>query len=645
MAAIHPLPARNERSAPKWDSEFEEQLPTFFEEFEAVATTAGINNDDTAMKKGVLHYTDQQSMRFWRTLPTYEDATKTWTEFKDEVLVRYPGALKDAESTMEDLRKVVSEYAGSGVTNSKELLTYHRDFSIIAKSLLTNRILSGVQVASIYTEAFSKRFESKLDQLSQVVASLTQLMTQMVKGGESSPSSSSSGFRPPKPNRSNKCFWDNCDSTKFDNCVDLSEWVSKGRVERDENGFVQLKGGQRLPRIQRYTEDHPSEKSWLLESPQVTTGPLAGVDGFQGPSMLAKAASYMASPVDEEQQEAERRKPTIKTYLIKRRRSLYRNPNLNLLLADPEPSQPIPPVPGPTRPPKPIIGKLPPNYVPPQERTVGVPPKDDVRNFRYRAPIETEAAVERVVQAGLSSVVSIRQDDLLAIAPEYRRRVKENVTSRRIGIDGNLLEDIEPTYLLESSKSLSPSRSQYCENNSLPFALKDPPDPVAVFFQEFGDAVEGDGFYVAKESASIRGINALIGERSVHCVADSGCSIVAMSDATSNALGLSFDPKRRIPLQSANGKTDWTLGTAKDVPFRFNDIIAFLQVHIVDSPAYDVLLGRPFEILTQAHIKNFLSGDQHYTLTDPNTDKVVTIPTIPRELPRFRKEDGRDRSY
>ncbi|KAE9382709.1 hypothetical protein BT96DRAFT_845164 [Gymnopus androsaceus JB14] len=178
---------------------------------------------------------------------------------------------------------------------------------------------------------------------------------------------------------------------------------------------------------------------------------------------------------------------------------------------------------------------------------------------------------------------------------------------------------------------------------ALPFALKDPPDPVAVFFQEFGDTREGDNFYVAKESSSIRGLNALTGERAVHCVADSGCSIVAMSDATSNTLGLSFDPKCQIPLQSANGMTDWTLGVAKDVLFRFGNIISFLQVHVIKLPAYDVLLGRPFEILTQARIQNFLSGDQHYTLTDPNTDKVITIPTIPRELPRFCKEDGRDR--
>ncbi|KAE9389309.1 hypothetical protein BT96DRAFT_1025101 [Gymnopus androsaceus JB14] len=152
---------------------------------------------------------------------------------------------------------------------------------------------------------------------------------------------------------------------------------------------------------------------------------------------------------------------------------------------DPEPSQPIPPVPGPTRPPKPIIGKLPPNYIPLQERTVGVPPKDDVHNFQYRAPIETEAAAEQVVQAGL-----------LTITPEYRRKVKESVTSHRIGIDGNLLEDIESTYLLESAKSLL-------------FSPKDPPDPVAVFFQEFGDAREGDDFYIARESLSIQELDEL----------------------------------------------------------------------------------------------------------------------------------------
>ncbi|KAE9394135.1 hypothetical protein BT96DRAFT_828203, partial [Gymnopus androsaceus JB14] len=144
-----------------------------------------------------------------------------------------------------------------------------------------------------------------------------------------------------------------------------------------------------------------------------------------------------------------------------------------------------------------------------------------------------------------------------------------------------------------------------------------------------------DAIYVGRESTSIRGVTAVVGERPIHCIMDWGCSIIAMSVAACNTLGVMFDPTRCIPLQSANGKTDWTLGIARDVPFRFGDVTAILQVHIVDSPAYDILLGCLFEVLTQARTQSFLSGDQHIMITDPNTEKIVTIPTVPREPPKF----------
>ncbi|KAE9409055.1 hypothetical protein BT96DRAFT_985384 [Gymnopus androsaceus JB14] len=144
--------------------------------------------------------------------------------------------------------------------------------------------------------------------------------------------------------------------------------------------------------------------------------------GLQGPLMLTKAVSYMMSSVEEEEKEAEvvcqllfkmetcqtAKEANDKDVPDKMLSKPIPKPKPNPPPHDPEPSQLIPPVPGPTRPPKPIIGKLPRNYVPPQERTVGVPPKDDNHNFCYRAPIKTKAAVEHVVQAGLSSVVSIR---------------------------------------------------------------------------------------------------------------------------------------------------------------------------------------------------------------------------------------------
>ncbi|KAE9401710.1 hypothetical protein BT96DRAFT_937743 [Gymnopus androsaceus JB14] len=526
MSNVQPLPARNEQKAPKWDSQYEEQLPTFFEEFETIAKEAAIDSDDLKMKKEALRYVDTKTMRFWRSLDTVEDDQKTWDKFKKEVLSNYPRAEQVPETTTDTLKKVVTKFAKSGVLNSQELAEYHQEFATVSKLLTKHGILSGVQVAGYYVQVFPdlvhvqlnmrlqvqhtakkkgeayslaelkgavdfllsdantsmivgnfnigdqsvapissitamvvpkvEPTESKLDQLTQTVSLLAQLMAQMALKGDRN-SNRSRNDHSPKLSCSNKCFWDNCDSPKFDDCMDLREWVSQGRIERDANGSVQLRGGQRLPQNQRYTEgtlkqrfecyfeDHPSKKTWMWESPMVESNPFRGVDvgvhsrytvhGYQGPAMMEKASTYMATSLEHGSFEGEPEEEAICQLLFKietcraaKEKAVkdvpehYSKPKL------PVPQPPVPPppsessspvpIPGPARVPKPVIGKLLPNYVPPQERTVGVPPKDD-RNFQYRAPIETEAAVERVVQAGFSSLVSIQQEDLLAIAPEY----------------------------------------------------------------------------------------------------------------------------------------------------------------------------------------------------------------------------------
>ena len=71
-------------------------------------------------------------------------------------------------------------------------------------------------------------------------------------------------------------------------------------------------------------------------------------------------------------------------------------------------------------------------------------------------------------------------------------------------------------------------------------------------------------------------------------------------------------------------------GLARNIPFLIENITFYLQVHIVGSVAFDILLGRPFDILTESIIHNFSDGDQTYTIKDPNTGCIVTIPTIPQ---------------
>jgi hypothetical protein len=58
-----------------------------------------------------------------------------------------------------------------------------------------------------------------------------------------------------------------------------------------------------------------------------------------------------------------------------------------------------------------------------------------------------------------------------------------------------------------------------------------------------------------------------------------------------------------------------------------------MQVHVIWSPAYEILLSRPFDILTQSIVRNFVNAEQTITVHDPNTRCTVTVLTMPHYLP------------
>ena len=82
------------------------------------------------------------------------------------------------------------------------------------------------------------------------------------------------------------------------------------------------------------------------------------------------------------------------------------------------------------------------------------------------------------------------------------------------------------------------------------------------------------------------------------------------------------------------------MGLAKNVPFALGPVTVYLQVHIIRDPAYQVLLGRPFDTLTESNVQNFVDGMQTITITDPNSGKRCTIPTYERGKPRNVQEQS-----
>jgi hypothetical protein len=116
----------------------------------------------------------------------------------------------------------------------------------------------------------------------------------------------------------------------------------------------------------------------------------------------------------------------------------------------------------------------------------------------------------------------------------------------------------------------------------------------------------------------------------VECILDPGCQVITMSASQCNELGLAYNPSIRLNMQSANGNCNLSLSLARNVPFLISSLTFYLQVHIVQLPAYDVFLGRPFDILTESIIQNFANEDQTIIIHDPNTSRKITIPTVPR---------------
>lgn len=164
-------------------------------------------------------------------------------------------------------------------------------------------------------------------------------------------------------------------------------------------------------------------------------------------------------------------------------------------------------------------------------------------------------------------------------------------------------------------------------------------DPYEVYLGSLPPGEVPGCLTVAKESHALRAVNLTVdGKANIPAILDGGSQIVAVSKALSDHLGLVYDPRITLNMESANGDVEPSVGLVRNVPCTLGNITFYLQIHVIRNPAYDLLLGRPFEVLTKTVVQNFSNGDQVITIFDPNSGSVATIPTIPRPPPLFVSE-------
>lgn len=278
-------------------------------------------------------------------------------------------------------------------------------------------------------------------------------------------------------------------------------------------------------------------------------------------------------------------------------------------------------------------------YLPPTQRNVGAPPakpKDDTKKLAYKtvAPVEDPKIVESVMEKTLrGSSISLTHEELFAISPEIRNKLKELLTPKRVA------DRKDAAVLLQTfvNPVLPRVEDLIRDGEKLPRGVLRIPDPFEAYLARLPPGSDPQLLTVAKESHSLRSIESLVDNKElVECVIDPGSQIVSMSEAVCHTLGLAYDPTIRLNMQSANGEIDQSLGMAHNVPFQVGELTLYLQVHVIRQAAYDVLLGRPFDVLTESVVRNFRNEDQTLTLHCPNSGIVTTVPTFARGKPRFR---------
>jgi len=255
--------------------------------------------------------------------------------------------------------------------------------------------------------------------------------------------------------------------------------------------------------------------------------------------------------------------------------------------------------------------------------------------YTNRAPLQADERALELLEIALQLPISITAVDLLNVSEPVRQILKRLLTKKRIekktvtfATEANETSE----YFPEEEKLDSREVLMIDKLPSVTYEIIDEDrsglkkgsivigDPVLQYLATLQPGEKPKNIVVAKESQGLRAVYPLINNvGEVESLLDPGSQIVSMSKNVAKELEIPWDPDITIEMESANRSVERTLGLARNVPFLFGCITVYLQIHVMANPAYKVLLGRPFDVITESLVKNDKDGSQALTLTDQNT--------------------------
>jgi hypothetical protein len=274
------------------------------------------------------------------------------------------------------------------------------------------------------------------------------------------------------------------------------------------------------------------------------------------------------------------------------------------------------------------------------EKLLEIPKLPVEPGFKNRAPLQLDERAKDLVQDALKNTICITTEDLLNVSEPMRQELKKLLIKKRtekktvtFAADVDSLEDMSEVVELINADRLPAATYEVLaeDTNGMAKGSVVVHDPVVQYLNALAPGEKPKTVVVAAESHALRTVYPLInGVGEVESLLDPGSKIVSMSREVATKLHVTWDPDIVVHMESANKSLERTLGLAKNVPFVFGPITVYLQVHVIEKVAYSVLLGRPFDTITESEVKNSRDGSQSLTLTDLNTGERCVMHTHER---------------
>jgi hypothetical protein len=275
------------------------------------------------------------------------------------------------------------------------------------------------------------------------------------------------------------------------------------------------------------------------------------------------------------------------------------------------------------------------------EKLLGIPRLPVEPGFKNRAPLQLDERAKDLVQDALKNTICITTEDLLNVSEPMRQELKKLLIKKRsekksvtFSAEADSLEDAssEDVEIMRADRLPDATYEVLAQDtNGMTKGSVVVHDPVTQYLNALAPGEKPKTVVVAAESHALRTVYPLInGVGEVESLLDPGSQIVSMSREVAVALQVTWDPDIVVHMESANKSLERTLGLAKNVPFVFGPITVYLQVHVIEKVAYKVLLGRPFDTITESVVKNSKDGSQSLTLTDLNTGERCVMHTHER---------------